>query len=253
MEKGSLKPFREYRRWVRQGLLLLFEGDPDFWDRFSRERSHLLREPDPVGSRFRWERPFLERPPPGRPVRPEYLRTAYGVSVECVRRYRQAGLLGPAASSAEGLGAQDLKELQWLLFLNQELRVPISCLTLLSSQETLRQKLSRLMESTPPNAPVHQARLDASHSERNIVHFRERAPFPAVREVRERLHEMGNKLHVISGRAQRLRRKLPDNEEAQRNLSIILAESERAATILGEIRTLIAASSQTNPQRENRT
>ena len=62
---------------------------------------------------------------------------------------------------------------------------------------------------------------------------------PESIEVPDMLHEMGNKLHLISGRAERLRRKLAGNETAEKNLSIILSQSERAVHLLEGLRKRI--------------
>jgi len=61
---------------------------------------------------------------------------------------------------------------------------------------------------------------------------------------------MGNKLHVISGRAERLRRKFPGNELVERNTDVILAESRKAAFTLGRCRDMITIHPTGSPQRE---
>jgi len=307
--KLSALEFTAYRRWVLTCLPLLFAGDTDFWVRFARIRSRLARTPDPIGSRFSWERPFLASPAVMGTISRMRLCTAYGVSRDRLRKYERTGMLFDSAPGAEGYRPHDLKRLQWFLFFVEELGIRASGMCALFSLEGPRSLFERLAFAAPPDVPVHRSRPTPSLEEKKSVHLpdpvkdqhrcatfgsdRQLAPLrrsvpgpgfsppfhsgtlvspepngidpgsltslsqdsPKIARVaeqdfqglpparilalRELLHDMGNKLHVISGRAERLRRKIPDNELVEKNTSIILAQAQEAAHALGRARSLL--------------
>ncbi len=249
-EKGSPEEFHDYRRWVCSHVDSLLCGDPVFWEQFGSRRSRLRNAPDPIGARFNWERSFLERPVGKEPISRRELAAGYGVSRDRLRRYERAGMFSDALPGPEGYGLQQVKRLQWILFFTRELGIQTPGLTTLLSLEGLRSQFSHLSSSTTPDVPIHRSLPGASHPGGKRVNSRQEVPYTTVREMRDLLHEIGNKLHVISGRADRLRRKLSGNTLAEKNLTIILSQSERATKTLGDIRNLILAIPPNSPQRE---
>jgi len=134
-----------------------------------------------------------------------------------------------------------LKTLQWFLFFSRELGLQIHAISALLSLDEPRRLFEILARSSAPNLPVHESQPAASQPERKGVDWGQATPHADVRAIRAMIHELGNKLHVIGGRASRLRRKLAENELADKNLSIILDQSEIAARTLAELRNLFLA------------
>jgi signal transduction histidine kinase len=136
---------------------------------------------------------------------------------------------------------QQVNGLQWLLFFSRELGLRIHAISALLSLEEPRHLFEILARSSTPNVPVHESLTAASQPDRKRVNWDPGVQLPDVRAIRNMIHDLGNKLHVIAGRADRLRRKLPDNELAEKNLSIILEQSEMASRTLGEMRSQFLA------------
>jgi signal transduction histidine kinase len=233
--------FRTYRLWVCANLGRLMSGEPEFWDRFSHDRSFLITCPEPIRSRFAWERPFLSRNPLKLPVSVAQLVNVYHVSRDGLRQCQRAGVLRAAGPAPGSFDMHQIKRLQWLLFFSRELGLRIHAISALLSLEEPRRQFEILARSSTLNLPVHESLPAASQRRRKGVDWVEATQYTDVRAIRDLIHELGNKLHVIAGRADRLRRKLPENELAEKNLSIILDQSEMATRTLGELRNLFLA------------
>ena len=85
--------------------------------------------------------------------------------------------------------------------------------------------------------------MKAEKSPQCLVHD---VPVPALRQA---LHEIGNSIHVIAGRANRLKNKLEGNELAEYNLSVIIEQSEKVGQTLEEIRNLLLCEDQKHDTR----
>ena len=237
----AYRDFLAYRRWVLGRLASLLSGDDAFWDTFERTRSRFCAAPGSLTSRFSWEKPFLRRPAgQADPISRRDLCTGYGISGDRLRRYEQAGMFpGPPGPGPRVYGMKFVKRLQWVLFFHSELGLHVDCLSAFFSMEAVQSGFESLTASAPPHVPVHRSRPAPSPGRRKTVDLLERPTFPGPRSPREPLHDLGNNLHVISGRAERLRRKLPGNELVERNTSIILEQSKKAAAALGKLGNLI--------------
>lgn len=250
--KGRSKAFESYRNWVLSRLSQLLSGEPLFWEEFERRRSRLQEATGPPAARLDWEKPFLAGPSAAASPDDRERETAYGVSRYRLRAYRRSGLI-PTATSGPGEeepGPRRAKRLQWLLFLHHELGIPVPCISAVLALAGGDDLLDALAASVPPHVPIHRSRPPASPAPGNDVDSSLETSTPRVRRMRDLLHEMGNKVHVIAGRAERLRRKSPENELVCRNASIILDQAEQAARSLAEIRALILNGPTTSPEPE---
>jgi len=244
--------FQAYRRWVLQNLSPLFCGVPSAWERFSQLRSRWMPplHSDAPGAPFSWETRFLALPPGALPGSRAALSRACGVSVGSLRVYEEAGILSRPPRRA-GYEPYQIKRLQWIQFLVHEIGIPPAGVSALLAVPGCAGPFDLLVRNSPGPVPVHLSAPFASNPDGECVHCEEKAGNSGLREVRDLLHDLGNKLHVIAGRADRLKRKLADNETADQNLSIIVSQVRIAWETLERLRRLLVRDS-TEPTREDR-
>ncbi len=244
MPQNGPEAFPAYCRWVCRNLFPLFSGDTAAWEQFAVIRSRLLSPTNSgPGTKFAWEAPFLAHPPVGQPVSRADLCRGFGVSRNSLLGYERAGIFPTVPSPPHMYEPHQVKRLQWILFLVRELGILPTAVSAMFSDPAFSSLFEILTKSSSTDFPVHLSPPAPSNHGEKCVHCEKEAPFPGSREVRNLLHYLGNKLHVIAGRADRLKRKLPGNETADKNLSIILSQSREAVKSLEDLRRLLVTES----------
>lgn len=226
------KVFQDYRLWVCRNFDKLLKGDKDFWRLFQKCRSRFIEQSGLPGDRFAWEGPFVREPFQNKTFFRTTLCKRVGMSPATLRSYEKADLLpSPASSFYE---KPSIKRLQWILFFRKELGFRVPELAALLSIQPIRSQLDDLVCSAEPSLPVHLS--PPVNKEKKSMRYGRECPSTDSQANVELLHDMGNRLHIIAGRANLLRRKMVGNDVAERNLTIILSQSKRADKILNALR-----------------
>jgi len=247
-EKTLPAAIADYRRWVRLSLDGLLAGNTAAWKEFRRRRGSL-RKAGPIARRlFEWEEGFLRETAPIQTVPRAAMCRIGGISPSALRSYQDLGLLGARPRGKAFYRAEDLKRLQWVLFLLRELKIPASGLSLLLSFESINLRVAALSRSVAANLPIHYPPpCGASGSGQGVAE----AAAGGDKVRREMFHDLGNRFHVIGGRANLLRRKMAGTAEAERNLAIILAQLASAEGILQDLKKNLLPNENPNAEKDD--
>ena len=223
----------DYRFWVCRNLGCLLAGDRTCWREFRQRREFFLQE-GPMGRRLlAWEQGFLHDALLTKTLSRATLCRIAGISPATLRSHERLGLLRAPSGEKVPFPSSHLKRLQWTLFFLKELRIPASGLSAMLSCEPVNRLMESLSRSAPANLPVHRS-PPGRGSGRAVAAV---SLSPAGRKsLREMFHDLGNRFHVMGGRANLLRRKMAGNPVTDRNLAIILAQVESAEGILKAMR-----------------
>jgi DNA-binding transcriptional MerR regulator len=230
----------EYRLWVCRNLDKLLVGDRQFWEEFRdrRERLLALARVRP-GVPFAWEASFVQAPLRDRTLSRRALCAIGGVSPSSLRSYLRLGLLEGGNPVPVRFQPHHVKRLQWILFFLRELGIAVPGLAALLSLQSVRDHVDRLARSQASHYPVHLSPPQEQAAAEPVEGVRTPAGSANTREF---LHDLGNRLHIIGGRANLLKNKLAGNAVAERNLSIILSQVEMAANALKTHREAVLGS-----------
>lgn len=227
---SSKRIYFDYRIHMCRHVNRLLDGDRHAWEEFQNLRSALKRSKH-LAKWFSWEDPFLKEPWPHdlQPPHREFLCKRIRISLRTLKSYEKMGFL-PEAPGSSPYALHHVKRLQWILFFLKELRINTPGLLAMLDNGHLFTRLEVLACSAPPHLPIH--RSPPSQQPQKRVTYREGLQTDDDQGTRDLLHDMGNRIHIIAGRANLLKRKMGDHELSERNLSIILAQTQKAEILL---------------------